>query len=72
MEYKAEEKKEAVDGDEKKENGADVEELEPGLELELESLKEKLFPDIPIVISSRRLECRLESLEFVFACRIDD
>ena len=78
MEYIADEKKEAVEGDEKKyeeDEGAAMEELEPEPEPNpdpdpepgLESLKLKLFPVIPLVISSSRFECRLESFEFVLA-----
>ena len=81
MEYIADEKKEAVEGDEKKyeeDEEAAMEELEPEPEPDpdpepgLESLKLKLFPVIPLVISSSRLECRLESFEFVLAWRIED
>ena len=77
MEYIADEKKEAVEGDEKKyeeDEEAAMEELEPEPEPEpgLESLKLKLLPVIPLVISSSRFECRLESFEFVLAWRIED
>ena len=77
MEYIADEKKDAVEGDEKKyeeDEEAAMEELEPEPEPEpgLESLKLKLLPVIPLVISSSRLECRLESFEFVLAWRIED
>ena len=68
MEYIADEKKYEEDEE------AAMEELEPEPEPGpgLESLKLKLLPVIPLVISSSRLECRLESFEFVLAWRIED